>query len=178
MRLVSAINEKPKIFFVSASLLLSLATAFGFAAGYQWFGESRDYENYIYYFSWVGIADFSEVIAYRFEPGFALSSFLLAKANLTAPFIYSILAGAALAIKFLSINEKKFYIRTFCLFLVFYGLRYFVLFEMTLLRATLAMSLAFFVFMRKKTKDFRIVDFILLSLGVSFYIYLSLYSSK
>ncbi len=149
-----------------AGALLS-AILFGFIAGFQKIGISRDYENYLSYFEWINGKTLIEAISYRFEPGFAIITLLLSLLNTEGPLIYFFISGICIFIKFYAIKDTRNYQLVFITLLVFYLLRYFTLFEMTVLRATLAMSLAFYVFFRRDTQKINIIDILLLMTAAS-----------
>lgn len=136
-------------------------------AGHQVIGISRDYDNYLSYFSFIHGTNIYDVLAYRFEPGFGLLAHLLSNANLTGAEMYAAIAGACILIKVYALGESKNYWAALLLFIGFYLLRYYTLFEMTVLRASLALSLSFFVFLRRNTTKIKVSDIAILSVALS-----------
>lgn len=132
-------------------LLLSAAVLsgmLGLAAGYQLFGESRDYQNYLGFFSWLQTSDGLTIFQHRFEPGFVLLSYVLVTAKLSGPALFGAIAAACLFIKYAALPPSRNLWALFVVFTTFYLSRYYVLFETTVLRATVAFSLAFLAFCR------------------------------
>lgn len=148
---------------------LLFAVVLGGAAGYQVLGQSRDYENYFQFFDLVRSAPSYWDINYRFEPGFTALIYWLTKSGLDNYAIYSVAAGLIVFIKYQSISSiERYWSAIFC-FTVYFLARYFVLFEMTVLRAAFAFSLAFFVFFRRGRGGVRLLDLVVLGLAVAFH---------
>lgn len=149
-------------FFVSVIFSIILAVGLGYVAGYQIIGQSRDYDNYLFFFSWLNTQSLGDILSYRFEPFFSAIAFVLSKINLNPEEIYTVFAAACIMFKIVALNKYKKYWMVLFVFLFFYLLRFFTLFEMTVLRATLASSIAFFVFTRRISFNKKRIDFLLL----------------
>lgn len=145
---------------------ISLAIGLGFVAGYQIFGQSRDYENYLFFFSWLNTESLDDIFSYRFEPFFSASAFVLSKINMNPEGIYTVFAAVCIFFKLVALNKYKNYWIVLFVFLFFYLLRFFTLFEMTVLRATVASSIAFFIFTRRISYNKKLSDFLLLVISV------------
>jgi len=148
---------------------LAFAVALALVAGYQVVGVSRDYTNYLDFFSNViaSIGDFD--LAYRFEPGFSLSVYLLALAGLSPQLIYCSIVFVIVLMKYLSLSERENYWVALLIFSFYFLARYFVLFEMTVLRAACAFAFAFFVFFRKSDYKIRATEVLVLLLAITFH---------
>jgi hypothetical protein len=144
-----------------------LAAALGLVAGYQLLGTSRDYENYLTFFKSIDGLSLSDTLAYRFEPGFESLSYVLANLGLSGPSVYTIIAGLCILLKVLGIGNIRHYWLGLFFFFLFYLTRYFTLFEVTVLRATVASSLAFFVFIRRESSSIKLADLMLLAGAIS-----------
>lgn len=144
---------------------LLFAVVIGIASGYHVLGVSRDYENYFEFFDLVRNSIDYWSINYRFEPGFAALVFGLTHVGLNNYLVYSVIISLIVFIKYFSIDFSESYWLALIVFTIYSASRYIVLFEMTVLRAACAFSLAFFVFFRKTTNSIRIRE--LLILGVS-----------
>lgn len=168
--------------FYRLIVALICALIIGFASGYQWLGESRDYRNYFEFFDLVrdslGVGD----VEYRFEPGFSFLVHALAAIGLDDFLIYTVLAFFIAFIKFGVIGKSDKYLTVFFVFLIYYLSRYVVLFEMTVLRAACAFSLVFCVFYKKENYLFNFFDFSILLISVAFHysavVFLPLYFIK
>jgi hypothetical protein len=166
------------------SLVTSAAVAFGCAivVGYQMLGTSRDFENYIFFFNYL-IENGGELdLAYRFEPGFSLLAYSFALAISSPELIYALIVWIIVFLKYLSIPSIGNYWLALFVFSFYLFSRYFVLFEMTVLRAACAFSLAFFVFSRRETEKTEIRAVLMLLLSVAFHysavIFLPIYFSR
>jgi hypothetical protein len=125
------------------------AAALGLASGYQVLGLSRDYENYFLFFDFVRSSSVTGIFAHRHEPGFSLLVFMLSRLSLSNVAIYSSIAALCIFIKYQALGTSKNYWLVVVIFTFYYAARYLTLFEMTVIRATVAASIAFFVFYRK-----------------------------
>lgn len=148
-------------------LILMTSLILGLASGHQILGVSRDYQNYFSFFDLVRKSKSYLDIDYRFEPGFTTLIYWLA--NFSNSTIYSIIAGCAILIKYSSIRCHEKYWAAIFVFSFYFCARYIILFEMTVLRAACAFSLAFFVFIRKKTTSFKTSEVLILVLAVLFH---------
>jgi len=144
-----------------------LASTLGVIAGFQLIGTSRDYDNYLYFFQAISELSSFEIFEYRFEPGFTALTYALVNANLEAAAIYTVFATLALFTKIWALKDLKNYWVALLLFLVFYLGRYFTLFEMTVLRAALAFSIGFFVFMNRSDSGYQAKDVLLLGIAIT-----------
>lgn len=147
--------------------LTAFALILGVVAGHQLMGESRDYENYLIFFDWVNTQSIGNALEYRFEPGFVLLSYLLSYLVSSGAATYATITGICIAIKIYGVIQLKNFGLVIFVFLVFYLSRYFILFEMTVLRVALAASFAFFVFLHREVGRIRLKDIIFLGLAVS-----------
>lgn len=141
------------------------AITLGLVAAYQLIGVSRDYEYYLIYFSWVEDHSYADLFLYRFEPLFALVTYALTRINLDGPEIYFCFAAFSIFLKTYALRVSKNFVRIAFIFLIYYLLRYFTLFEMTVLRAAVAASLAFFIFYRRTSYKIKISELTVLSLA-------------
>jgi hypothetical protein len=166
------------------SLTVSAAIALGCAiiAGYQLLGTSRDYENYIFYFSYLLQSDNGLDLAYRFEPGFSLFVYLFGLVTSSPQAIYGLIVWVIVFLKYLSIPPARGYWLAILVFSFYFFSRYFVLFEMTVLRAACAFSLAFFVFARRENEEVELSAVLLLALATAFHysavVFLLVYFAK
>jgi len=150
---------------IGASIAFGLI--FGIVAGYQLLGTSRDYDNYLIFFGWIKHEGISYALDYRFEPGFGLLSSFFATLLPSGAAIYAVIAGICISIKILGVSQLRNFWLVILAFLSFYLLRYFTLFEMTVLRVTVAASFAFFVFLLRESDKIRLQDLLLLGIAVS-----------
>ena len=146
---------------------LPIAVVLGFVAGFQLLGQSPDYENYLFYFDFARDSSFPDLLEYRFEPGFAVLTYLLATFQLSGPAIYSSIAGASMFLKYLSLRTTENFWPTLTVFTLYYTARYFTLFEMTVLRTAVALSIAIFVFYSRKAHEYRVKHLLFLLGSVS-----------
>lgn len=151
------------------ALLVVVAVLLGFLAGGQVFGVSRDYLNYVDFFDLVRSSDSFFDVKTRFEPGFTALVYFLVEGGLDNSWIYGVIAGLCVAVKVAALRSSELSVRLVLLFLFFYLSRYFILFEMTVLRAAIAFSIAFFVFWRKDVDGFRSNEFFWLVVAVFFH---------
>lgn len=150
-------------------IVFFLALVLGLTAGYQSLGVSRDYKNYFAFFDLVRNSENYWTIDYRFEPGFTALIYWLVNLKLNNAEIYSIIAGCAILIKYSSIEHGRRYWAAILVFTFYFFTRYLILFEMTVLRAACAFSLAFFVFIKRKTMSVSVGDIMILVLGTLFH---------
>lgn len=143
-----------------------MAIVLGLCSGFQVLGFSRDYENYLLYFDFVTESSWTEVFAYRFEPGFAVLASALTAAHLSGPAVYSVIAGACIFIKYFALRSAKKFWPVIGIFTFYYLLRYLALFEMTVLRATVAFSIGFYVFYTRRPHEYRAKQMLLLLLAI------------
>jgi hypothetical protein len=175
----SAMNKR-----LVRSLSVSAAIALGCAivAGYQLLGTSRDYENYIFYFSYLLQSDRGLDLTYRFEPGFSLSVYLFGFVTSSPYLIYGLMVWVIVFLKYLSISPAQGYWFAIFVFSFYFFSRYFVLFEMTVLRAACAFSLAFFVFARREAEKIELNAVLMLMLATAFHysavVFLLVYFAK
>ena len=146
-----------------------VAIILGFVAGFQLLGQSRDYENYLIYFDFASNSLLPEVLAHRFEPGFAVLAYLLAAFQLGGPSIYSFIVGGSMFLKYFSLRTTINFWPTYAVFTIYYIARYFTLFEMTVLRTAVAIAIAFFVFFTRNDHEYRWKHLLLLLVAVSFH---------
>lgn len=156
-------------FMIRLLYSLLFAVVIGLASGYQVFGVSRDYENYFEFFDMVRDSVDYWSVDYRFEPGFTALIFGLTRAGVDNYFIYSLVAGVIVFIKYLSIDFSDEYWFALLIFTFYLISRYVILFEMTVLRAACAFSLAFFIFFRKSNNSIRLMDVFTLGIAVLFH---------
>lgn len=153
----------------SAVTCVIVALPLALIAGYQIIGESRDYLNYLTFFDLIrfnpGGLDFS----YRFEPGFTLLTDLLTRFGMSDELTYAFIAGSAILVKYLSIPVKRKYWLSFLVFTYYFLSRYFLLFEMTVLRAACAFALVFLVFIDRDSEKRSIRDVMILLLAITFH---------
>lgn len=164
----------------NATCAIGSAIVFGLIAGFQIIGTSRDYDNYLTFFSWINGSTLTDALSYRFEPGFGLLAYYLSNTNLTGAGVYALIAGICMLLKVSAIGNTKNYWVVLIIFFIFYLSRYFTLFEMTVLRATAALSLGFFVFLKRDTAEIKILEIVLLLIAISMhfsaFIFLAIYT--
>lgn len=153
----------------SAFACILVALPLSFIAGYQIIGESRDYLNYLAFFDLIRFNPDGLDFSYRFEPGFTLVTYLLTRLDISNELTYSFIAGFAILIKYLSIPVKRKYWLSFLVFTYYFLSRYFLLFEMTVLRAACAFALVFSVFIDRDSEERSIRDVIILVFAVTFH---------
>ena len=146
---------------------LLLAICLGYLAGFQIPGQSRDYANYLIYFDFAKESSWPEVLAYRFEPGFATLTYFLVSLQLSGAAVYSYIAGVSIFLKFVALRTKAHFWLSLATLTLYYVARYITLFEMTVLRAGIALSIAFYVFYSRIAHEYRAKDLLLLLVAVS-----------
>jgi hypothetical protein len=140
----------------------AFAAFLGVVAGYGILGESRDYQNYIDFFQRVvensGDLDFS----YRFEPGFTLLTHALALGTSDSALIYTAIVFFITLLKYFALPTERRHLVAVVIFSFYFLCRYFILFDMTVLRGACAFSVAFYVFMKRSNDKINLVDVALL----------------
>lgn len=154
---------------VCIAFLAALAVILGLVAGNQYLGVSRDYQNYLEFFELVRSGDGLLDIETRFEFGFAALVYWLVRLGLGNVAIYGVICAICVMIKGFAIRMSELSIGLIAILLFFYLSRYFILFEMTVLRASVAFAIIFFVFWRKRDFDFHLDEFVLLLIAVGFH---------
>lgn len=149
------------------SCALITAVFLGYVSGHQLLGTSRDYENYIIFFDWLKSTPANEIFSYRFEPGFILLAAGLATLQITSTAIYTCIASITIFLKYIALQSTRNFWPVFAALTLYYAARYFTLFEMTVLRATIALSLAFLAFYTRTGHEYRTKDLLLLLAAVS-----------
>lgn len=149
------------------SCALFISVVFGYVSGHQLLGTSRDYENYIIFFDWLKSTPANEVFSYRFEPGFILLAAGFATLQISSAAIYTCIASATIFLKYIALQSTRNFWPVLAALTLYYAARYFTLFEMTVLRATVALSLAFLAFYSRTAHDYRTKDLLLLIAAVS-----------
>lgn len=154
---------------VNIAFLVTLAVFLGIIAGHQYLGESRDYRYYLWFFRLARASDSVADIDSRFEVGFRFLIYCLGLLGLGNVLIYTVICSFCVLLKGFAFRAAEV---TWCaasVFLYFYLTRYFILFEMTVLRASIAFSIAFFVYFRKRDTKFHWHEFLLLAAAVGFH---------
>lgn len=149
------------------SCALLIAVALGYVSGHQLLGTSRDYENYIIFFDWLKSIPANEAFSYRFEPGFILLAAGFATLQISSAAIYGCIASITIFLKYIALQSTRNFWPVFAALTLYYAARYFTLFEMTVLRATVALSLAFLAFYARTAHEYRTKDLLLLLAAVS-----------
>jgi EpsG family len=150
--------------------LLLLAFILGYVAGNQLLGTSRDYPYYLSYFDYSSSKTLDQILEYRFEPLFAVCTYFFAQLGLSDTAIYTAFATCCLFVKFNTVSKQsKDYPLLMILVILFYLCRYFTLFEMTVLRATCATSIMFYVFYSKVSGQTKLLDVLLMFCAVGFH---------
>lgn len=152
---------------IFACILIALPLSF--IGGYQIIGQSHDYLNYLKFFDLVRSTNSYFDISSRFEPAFKFSTYLLSYAGFSDQWIYTVFVGACVYLKYAAIPASLNNLITFLAFTFLYLSRYFILFEMTVLRAAIAFSLAFFAFFNKKDDELKKHEIGLLVLATLFH---------
>ncbi|WP_454764686.1 EpsG family protein [Cupriavidus campinensis] len=164
--------EKPfaEVRWVAGIAFLSvLAIILGLIAGHQFLGISRDYPNYLEFFELVRSSDGLFSIDTRFEFGFAALVYWLACLGLSNVAIYGAICALCIMLKGAAIRDSELTLGFIAMLVFFYLSRYFILFEMTVLRASIAFAIAFFVFWRKDERRLKAGEFLLLCIAVTFH---------
>ena len=162
MRLTISISTGRAMLFGSL-----MAVVFGITSGFQIIGISRDYANYQIYFDFARNSPLHEVLSYRFEPGFAVLVCFLTALPLCGGAVYSAIAGASIFIKYAALKSTKNFWTVSIVFTLYYATRYFTLFEMTVLRSAVALSIVFFVFYSRTEYEYRAKHICLLLVAAS-----------
>jgi len=152
---------------ILASILIALPLSY--VAGYQIIGESRDYLNYLSFFDLVRSAKNYSEISYRFEPGFTFIAYWLAHIGFGNEWIYGFFAGTCIYIKYSALPVFHENLISFLVFTFLFLCRYFILFEMTVLRAAVAFSIVFAVFLKKENEQSTIKEVFFLVLAALFH---------
>lgn len=153
-------------FFRGVSVSLGFALILGLVSGYQLIGTSRDYDYYLIFFEMIKQEGLLSSFEYRFEPGFVFITYLISTIFSSGDTIYTVIAAFCIFIKIISLNQLNNFWHAILAFTLFYLTRYFTVFEMTVLRVNVAVSIAFFVFLLWDGKKSKIEDLILLCIGV------------
>ena len=126
--------KNPKAIF-----LLLIWLFFSFAAGYHWFGEGRDYSEYLSFYS--GLESKSFWVNIRFEPGFTFFAWVF-KFYLGASYstFYLVLVSLALGLKLHLIWR---YTNSPVLAALAYLMLFYPLHEYTQIRVAVAMGFAY-----------------------------------
>lgn len=146
---------------------LIFSIGLGYLAGFQILGQSRDYENYLIYFAFAKESSWLDILSYRFEPGFATLTYILVSLQLSGAAVYGIIAGASIFLKFVALRTTAHFWLSLAVLAFYVVARYFTLFELTVLRAGVALSIAFFVFYSRAAHEYRATHLILLLVAVS-----------
>ncbi len=148
---------------------MPLLLIFAWIAGTQFLGLSKDYDQYLIFFNDVRSTKSFFEIATRFEPAFVFLTFALTRFVSSNSWVYGVPVFLALFIKtkgLFCLNKSS---TAFYFFLVLYLARYFSLYELTQLRAALAVSIAFYVFVKRVNDKYIFSDIALLALAVCFH---------
>lgn len=125
-----------------------VAVVLSWVAGGQLLGVSKDYVQYETFFDMArevsSLSDFNT----RFEPAFVLLTYVFSRLPLSSSWIYGLFSFLALYIKGRGLLAIDAPAKIVFLFFVFYLSRYFPLYELTQLRVAIALSVAFYVFVR------------------------------
>lgn len=146
-----------------------MAVILGLLAGYQFLGISRDYPNYLEFFELVRSSDGLLDIDTRFEFGFTTLVYWLVSLGLGNVAIYGTICALCIMLKGAAVRGTELTLGLVAVLLFFYLSRYFILFEMTVLRASIAFAIAFFVFWRKNERRLKAGEFLLLCVAVTFH---------
>ncbi|CAG9169607.1 EpsG family protein [Cupriavidus pampae] len=151
------------------AFLCVLAIILGIVAGHQFLGISRDYPNYLEFFELVRSSEGLFGVDTRFEFGFTTLVYSLASLGLGNIAIYGTICALCILIKGAAVRTSQMTLGLIAVLVFFYISRYFILFELTVLRASIAFAIAFFVFWRKDERRFKMWEFLLLCLAVTFH---------
>lgn len=146
-----------------------LAIILGIVAGYQFLGISRDYPNYLEFFELVRSSGGLFDVDTRFEFGFTTLVYSLVSLGLGNIAIYGTICAICILIKGAAVRTSQLTLGLISVLVFFYISRYFILFEMTVLRASIAFAIAFFVFWRKNERRLKLGEVLLLCLAVTFH---------
>lgn len=151
------------------AFLAVIAVILGIFAGYQYFGISRDYPNYVEFFELVRGSDGLIGVDTRFEFGFTALVYMLVSLGLSNVAIYGTICAICIMLKGVAIRTSELSLGLIAVLVFFYLSRYYILFEMTVLRASIAFAIAFYVFWRKDKRELKLGEILLLCLAVSFH---------
>ena len=107
----------------------------------QFFGQSRDYLNYVDIFDQARSNGLNTLFETRIEPGFIALSIILTQLISANVIVYSLIVFASLLLKGWIISNKLLSTKIFFLVATFYLVRFFPIHELTQLRIGLAISL-------------------------------------
>lgn len=154
---------------INVAFLATLAVVLGAVAAHQYLGESRDYRYYLIFFRLVRSSDSLLGIDSRFEFGFRFLIYCLSGLGLGNVMVYAVICSFCIFLKGLAFRASEVTWCAVSVLLYFYLTRYFMLFELTVLRASIAFSIAFFVYFRKQDTKFHWREFLLLVAAVTFH---------
>ena len=160
----SPFNVKRNSFeFVAIKIPLLLILAW--VAGTQFFGISKDYDQYLNFFDSVRSSNSYFKITTRFEPAFTFLSYVLTRSFVSNSWIYGFFVFLALVLKAAGLIGKQNDLKYFVIFFVFYLVRYFPLYELTQLRVAVSLSIVFFVYLQKTNdqRDWRDIGLLILA---------------
>lgn len=130
------------------------------------FGFSPDYFQYIYYFESIKANSFDYALGYRFEPGFALLSFLLVKVVNDSSIVYSIISISSSALKLKLISHNAGAIGFFLASILFF-FKFFPLQDFNQLRAALSIGFLMLLFLNLSASVLRQV--VIAAVAISFH---------
>jgi len=107
----------------------------------QLLGEGPDYYNYNEFFNLARVSGFEVLKLSRFEPGFSMLAFALARLFTINFIVYSFIVAFALLLKGWGIGVCSQNHKVFIIAAIFYFLRFYPLHELTQLRAACALGL-------------------------------------
>lgn len=163
-------------------LAAAMALILGYVAAHQLLGISRDYSGYIDFFDWLDRVPLWHALIHRFEDGFTLVAVGAKRLQLDSIHVYALIAGIAIFVKYFALQTRAYFWLIFSTFTFYYLLRYYTLFEMTVLRATVAVSIAFYVFYTRDRYEIRLKHIAMLAVAstmhASAFIFLPVYLIK
>lgn len=130
------------VFDLKYRYLIILFSLFGFILSItQFFGMSRDYQNYVDFFDLARIGGFTTISESRFEPGFSIFSLFFVSIFDTNLVVYSSFVCISMLLKGSVVGIYSSSQKIFILIWVFYIVRYFPLHELTQLRLSIGAGL-------------------------------------
>ncbi len=170
MRLVIDNMSNISTFLMSKKGLIAKAvTVMSVIAAFYMAGISKDFSGYETYFSGIRNGGLSFALLSRFEPLFAAISFVVVLFVKSDLFVYLVFVVTAIWIKVSVIRQLAVTWSVLAIIVLFYGARFFPLFELTQIRVAIATSFILLAFlMASKDRVKSAVLFSLVSIGFHF----------
>lgn len=135
--ILSPVERDAEAQLMTRIVLVAMWAVLSLAAGQQWFGDSPDLPNYLFYYQTIG--PFFDLANSRFEYGFQIISWLWSNLGLGYESLFVLMAGVSLGCKFYLFER---YLRSPILAAVSYILGFYLLHEYTQIRAAVGIGFA------------------------------------